>query len=225
MALDKSQWEAILKDVKVSRESTYRILTIDLGIARTEQFIGITGSAVFVVTATDANSNAQVRLNESQNDQFTLKKQQGVISPFYGFFITNTAQSGKSITLGVATQVPDLFQFIDNATQADISATLSALLDELKGLSTMSANQTAVGTGAPALALIAANTGRKSCFVQNDPGSDGDLVLYYDNTVATNKCWVRLRPGESWGADDYTGAIWPRAVSGSAVKANWNEVA
>ncbi len=222
MTIDASKFADVLNEVRRQRTSTYRILVIDLGTARTEAELGITGSAVFIATATDANSNVLVRLNEIGNDQFTLKKQQKVISPFYRLYLTNAAQSGKTITLAIATQVPDLFEFEDTSSQASIDATLSAILDELKGLSTGTYGQTAALAGATQ--IIAANTGRKSALVQNDPASTNDLLLGLDNTVAVAKCFIRLQPGEVWSTDDYTGAIFGREVGG-VVKANWNEVA
>lgn len=224
MAILREQWEQVLALVKLERQSTYRVLTLKLNTARTEQEFNIAGSLLWVLDATDTTSKISLRLNDLENDQFSFSgKQKGVRGVFHRFFITNTAQAGKEITLAIATQISDFFEPLDTSSQTDILTVLEAIRDELKGVSNGSFNQVAIG--AAATQILAANTSRKSCLVQNDPaGATGDLCLGFDNTVTASKCFVRLRQGESWSVDDYQGAVWGfRTAAG--VLANFNEVA
>lgn len=76
----------------------YNIIEINLGTARTNAEFNFKGDTVSVVKI---EGDATIRFNEKDCDAFDLLYIQRIEMPFYRFFITNTAQSGKSLILNV----------------------------------------------------------------------------------------------------------------------------
>lgn len=88
----------LIEAVEKQELRPYNVLKIDLGTARTNNEFKFKGDTFSVVKL---NGEATVRFNEKDNDEYDLTKIQEIIVPFYRFFITNTAQSGKSITISI----------------------------------------------------------------------------------------------------------------------------
>jgi hypothetical protein len=55
--------------------------------------------------------------------------------------------------------------------------------------------------------VLASNTDRKSYSIQAKSTNTGIVYVGYDNTVASNKWFAELQPGQSCGGDDYRGPI------------------
>jgi hypothetical protein len=84
----------LLRDVD---SQTYRILTFDLGVARANVETKVWGDALAVVTIT---GTASIRLNEPDNEDIDLSLVRELPAAlFHRFFITNTVQAGKTLTL------------------------------------------------------------------------------------------------------------------------------
>ena len=91
----------ILKELITLKPKTYFILTFSLSTARVNEEIKIQGDVIFVDDMT-LNAVATIRLNEFNNDALSLKLGKTITASFYRFFLTNTAQSGCSISLIIA---------------------------------------------------------------------------------------------------------------------------
>jgi hypothetical protein len=93
--------EKIFDEIKRQRIKTYYTLTIDLATARSNEAFNMVGTSIYVMTVTGLTSSAQIRLNDISNDPIELLQYRRINSPFYRFFITNTAQAGYSIQLAI----------------------------------------------------------------------------------------------------------------------------
>ncbi len=94
-AISKAQIQ-LLREVS---SQTYRILTFDLGTARTNVETKLWGDAFTVVTIDGA---ASLRLNEPDNEDIDLNLIRELpLTLFYRFFLTNAAQVGKTLRLAV----------------------------------------------------------------------------------------------------------------------------
>ena len=104
----RAVWEKIKQiDRKISLleeqpyKQNYKVVEKDLSQARDNEEIEEQGEFI-IYKFSEAGCSAQIRLNEPNNDVLTLDDRIGVIrSPFYRFFLTNAAQSGKKLTLVV----------------------------------------------------------------------------------------------------------------------------
>jgi len=88
----KDQLEAVEKQ----EFRPYSTLEIDLGTARTNAEFRYKGD-LFSVMRNDGM--AHIRFNEKDNDEFDLSIIDWCRVPYYRFFITNTAQSGKRLKM------------------------------------------------------------------------------------------------------------------------------
>lgn len=208
MALTRDEWLQTLRFIKGSRESTYRIVTLKLDSARTRVEFNITGSSIWVLTATDTTCAITLQLNETENDEFTLTgKQKGVRGIFHRFFVTNSAQASKTVTLAIATQLTDYFEPLDTSSQVEILTVLEAIRDELLGSSTGTYDTEKTVGNAATVAVLAANTTRKAFMVQAKAANTGVIYIGFDNTVSATKWVAQLQAGQSLLLDDYRGAI------------------
>lgn len=87
-----------LNELIVSKTKTYFSITIDLSVARSQVEFKLPGQFLLVDDLT-IGATAQIGFNEVQNDMLQLRYSRTFSTPFYRFFITNTAQAGCSITL------------------------------------------------------------------------------------------------------------------------------
>lgn len=71
-----------------------------------------------------------------------------------------------------------------------------------------------VTVGTAAVAVAAVNNNRKGIDIQADPDNTNFIYLGYDNTVASNKWFAKLAPGQAFSRDNIRSAIY--AISGAA---------
>lgn len=103
-------WDARLKEQASRRFKNYKILAIDLSIARTNEEHPLPGDCLYVLEVTDVTTLATVRLNAVTHEEISLSKNRKIKTVFTTFFISNTAQTGKTMTLiaGIDFDVDDL---------------------------------------------------------------------------------------------------------------------
>ncbi|MBA7683796.1 hypothetical protein ES703_92181 [subsurface metagenome] len=90
-------WQPIPLDIlKKKRPRHYQKITLDLGIARTNELFWCVGDFIGVETIT---GSCTIRINEVGRDTINLQKVKKTYTPFYRFYMTNTAQAGKTLTL------------------------------------------------------------------------------------------------------------------------------
>jgi len=108
-----------IADIKQNQPQIYKTLTLDLSSARSEYEMPISGNYFLIMDASDINTNIDVRFNMITADRINLIKGRGVKLPFYKIYLSNTAQSGKSITIVYGISDTPL-EYIDKATLGSI---------------------------------------------------------------------------------------------------------
>ncbi len=90
-------WQPIpLETLKKKRPRHYQKITFDLAIARTNELFWCVGDFIGVETIT---GSCTIKINEVKRDTINLQKVKKVYTPFYRFYMTNSAQAGKTLTL------------------------------------------------------------------------------------------------------------------------------
>lgn len=190
-----------------------KIINIDLAIPLTDQEYNFAGNMFYIWQAPDDTSYLEIKVNNTREPAIPFTVQTGLETPFDRLLITTPAGQAGTITLIVATEAPELLQIIDNRTSTIVGFT--DILDELRGDVTPE-NWGEITVGVAAVQLLAANVDRKACSICSDANNAGNIYLGFTNGVTTaagGNLWVEcLRPGESWGVDDYRGPIYAIAT-------------
>ena len=82
----------------VDRPIHYKVFTFDLSTSRTNEKIDYAGDTVSVLSL---DGSATIRVNDINANEIDLTKVRNIQSPFDRFFITNTAQSGKTLIFAI----------------------------------------------------------------------------------------------------------------------------
>lgn len=187
------------EELMAQRVQLYNTITIDLTSARVNEERVFTGNYIYALEASDVDNTLDIRFNELFRAAITVRKGRGIRIPFYRFYITNIAQAGKTITLGIG-----------------IEASEFEVFDVGKALQITGGVKIAGASGTPAYAQIgvdntftlikAANGDRRSILVQNFDATN-DLFIGYDNSVTTGNAGNCLKP---WACIElyYTGTIY-----------------
>jgi len=107
-------------ELRAQRVQVYNTFTVDLATARTDVEYIYTGNYIYVLEATDTDTLLQVKLNEKIRNLIPLYKGRGIRAPFYRLYLTNAAQTGKSITLAIGVE-SDSFEVQDFGKALEIS--------------------------------------------------------------------------------------------------------
>lgn len=76
----------------------YMVKTISLASARTNEKLAVHGDTIYVLSI---DGSVTIRLNSPQSDELDLRELGEIKSPFTCFYMTNTAQTGKSVKLAI----------------------------------------------------------------------------------------------------------------------------
>lgn len=106
-AADVAQFE-LLRRAYQYKDKALTVNTYDLSSSRNDSAIFTAGNLIYVADATDATANASIKFGSTSNPAVPILG--GTVirgMPFDNLFISNDAQSGKSLTLVIATDHPD----------------------------------------------------------------------------------------------------------------------
>lgn len=181
-----------------------KAISIDLSVAINDQEYDVSGNLIYILMAPDDYSYVGVKLNENREYQFSLYRGMGFVTPFHRLFITTPAGQTGTIILVYGTESPLLMNVIDNRSATSLA--INAIQVELQGDSTPE-NWNRVTCGAGQVQVLAANANRKAWSVCANPNNTANIYLGFDNTVTNTKYFHILEPGDSYGQDDYRGAI------------------
>lgn len=186
---------------------------IDLTVPIVDQKYDISGNLFYIWTSPDEASFVNIKVNNNREPGIPYVAQTGLNTPFDKLYITTPAGQAGEMVIIYATEAPDLLQLIDNRSVTAMN--LADLLLELRGDVTPE-NWGEITVGVAAVQLLAANVDRKACSICSDANNAGNIYLGFTNGVTTaagGNLWVEcLRPGESWGVDDYRGPIYAIAT-------------
>lgn len=106
----------------------------------------------------------------------------------------------------------------DNRLHLIGSTVFDDILDQLKGAGVAHDWDVVAISDAVATEICPAYTERKSVMVVAYPGNNGVIYLGWDNTVANNKYFVTLNPGDSFYCDDCRASLFGLAsINGDLV--------
>ena len=114
-----------LNQLKIDRTKSFILYTLPLNDARRDEEFVISGSYIYVL---ETDGNLSLRFNEISNDIIPLQKYRTIETPFYRLFLTNSAQTGKTIKLaiGIETNIFNIQDFGVALTQALIEEATGA---------------------------------------------------------------------------------------------------
>lgn len=206
---------------KANTNTILQKVTLTLTLAG-EYTYNLSGNYVYAIEATDGEAEVSLQFSrkDSLSNSFPITKGLGYQHPFDKIHFSWSAQTGKTITILVASFAPEIFGVIDNRSQNDILTTLENIEEQLTG--TNNADFDVVAVLATATLIVPANADRKSVIVSHRGDGVGLIYLGFDNTVTALKHFIQLAPGESWSIDDYTGDVYAIRSAG-ATNAIWGE--
>jgi len=211
-----------IKDIKnLSLEEIIRLIdkgditdavvyTLPLDTALTNFQVEIAGNFIACVASTDLSVNVDIEFNKFGSGKINFTQGLSFSRPYARFFITSSAQSGKTITFILSSYAPELFAIQDNRSNALQAQYLSNIQDELRGNTTPQGyDHVAVSSTAPTK-VIALNAARKAFIIQQLETNTGDMYIGFNDTVAADKFVYKLRKGsvDSFALDDYRGDIY-----------------
>lgn len=171
-----------------ARAQTVQIVTIDLSTAQTLKELKMTGNTVWALDATSNAAALTVRFNEQSGQGVTFKK--GMFLKGINFdrvFVTNTAQSGATITLLVAVEGDQLIA-IENAAETLSSVNL------VKASSADSVADVSITATSTVLVAAAAST-RHELLITNLAANTQTMRIGDSGAGATNG--IPLAPGQT----------------------------
>lgn len=120
--------------------------------------------------------------------------------------VRNPAGVAMDLVIGVSNA-----QIADSRLYLIGSTVFSDILDQLKG-GVAALNWGLVTVAGAATSIAASNTSRRSIMITALAANTGVIYIGYDNTVSNSKYIIALNAGDSWGADDYQGAVYGLAA-------------
>jgi len=131
-----------LNQIKRYHPQLYKSVVIDLSISRADELFWMTGNYIVAIDASNDSAQIDIKINSSQNDAITFKKYREVRKhPFDRVYLTNTAQSGISITILYAIDF-DLFEFWDKS--ATLLNQVSKVFTDVTAIGTQYTNEIAI---------------------------------------------------------------------------------
>lgn len=196
-------------------------IEINLADVKSDQELRIAGNYFYVKESPDQTSYVQVRMNRTDGPLIDFTKYLGFVFPFNVLYITTPAgQAGTmKIIIGI-TDTDELFRIIDNRSQ--LSDTMQAILDELKGITAAGTQGSEITVGTSAVQVFAAGANRKGCSMQSKYTNSGIIYLGFENTVSSTIWWKQLMPGDDQAIDDYRGPVYAIA-SAAGQLLGWGE--
>ncbi|MBU0606029.1 MAG: hypothetical protein KKH77_07055 [Candidatus Omnitrophica bacterium] len=184
--------------------------------------LNFAGNYFGVIDASDQSAEIAVKFNKQQSESLTFSKGLYMVRPFNQVFLTWAAQTSKTIDIIISAYAKELFEVMDFRSATQLSADTADILDQMKGVATALGFDLVTLDTDPHVA-VAANTQRRSVIIQAAAGNTSTVYLGFDNTTATTKYVVALKPGEIYSIDDYQGAIWASSATATD-KISYGEV-
>ena len=203
------------EELQAQRIQFYRTITVSLATAHTDKEIGFTGNYLYALEATDVDATFSIRFNERFCSLIPLHKGRGVRTPFYRFYITNTAQAGKTITLAIGVE-SETFEIFDVGKALEITGPIAGITDpvEVYGQNLANGWATEGSLVDPATDALLADTGGLDAGIY-------DFYIYIATSAAGMLTTLQHRnaantaniKGQDFRSETYTGHCWIRGYS------------
>jgi len=94
-------WDKNLKTLVARRFKNYEDFVLDLSVARTLELKHIPGDFLAVIDSSHAAATCDIRFNKIDNDPISIRAGKEIQTVFTGFYISNLAVAGATITIRV----------------------------------------------------------------------------------------------------------------------------
>jgi len=94
-------WDKNLKTLVARRFKNYEDFVIDLSAARALELKNIPGDFLAVIDSSHAAATCDIRFNKIDNDPISIKAGKEIQTVFTGFYLSNSAVAGASLTIRV----------------------------------------------------------------------------------------------------------------------------
>lgn len=124
----------VVDNLRSIKPTLFQSLDIDTSEARDKKEYSFVGYSMFVQNPEDASLSVYLRVNESDAEPIDITKVRKIHTPFYRFFITNSAGTGTLTVLICKTPVLELaeanlnVQVIASSVTIDINVTASDIM-------------------------------------------------------------------------------------------------
>lgn len=215
-------FEEILRLLPAGQIAEPVIQRIRLDTATNNFQIGLGGNFLGVIAVSSNSANVDIRFNKTDTDAINFTRGLYMIRPYYQVFLTWAAQTGAYVDILMSAYAKELMEVMDFRTTTQQAADTAEILDQLKGSVTPLGYAVVTLDTDPHL-VSAANTSRRSIILQAHKSNTSITYIGFDANVTTSKYVVALSPGESYGVDDYQGAIYASNVTATD-KISYGEV-
>lgn len=126
-----SEFDQAIEYIRKSSIGTPKTIRIDLSVAHTDLELNITGNFFYVLETNAIGDMFDVRFNENREPAITMVRMMGFYTPYYRFYITNTAQANGYAIIVYGTLSRPFLDIIDNRSQADLASLLEDIREKL----------------------------------------------------------------------------------------------
>lgn len=126
-------WEQNLAAQQKRGFVNYSVVTVDLGVERTNELHNIPGDILYVSNVSSKSAKATVRFNLTKNDEVELKRYTKIETVFTNTFISNEVQAGEwmELHIGINYNIENLLQHSEvrqvlNLTHANADTNVAA---------------------------------------------------------------------------------------------------
>lgn len=209
--------EDILKLIDKGDVTDAIVYTLPLDTALSNYAVSIAGNYISCIDASDAGVSVNIEFNKISTGMIDFSKGLSISRPFNRFFITSSAQTGKTISFLISSYATDLFEVTDNRSNNQSSVSLAAIEQQLIGdtTGTMASDNTIDNVSAEQ--IITGTNVQTSFLLFADLANTGTIYIGFDNTVSATKKIMALNSGDTMLIDNFKGDIWAFA-SGTGQK-------
>ncbi len=196
--LKELSFEDVIRLINANEIAEPVKITLPLDNALNEKQFDIEGNFIGVIDATDANVAISVKFNKWDSEAIVFTRGLSFIRPFGKLFFTSTAQAGKSISLLISAYAPELFQIIDNRSEAIQTAELTNISNNtgatknntrsLNGDTGTQVNKSVDGLALAATTIVHTVTTGKTFYLTS-------LCLFSDHGGNYGKAILKVRDG------------------------------
>lgn len=214
--LKEASLEDILRLIDSGDVTDAVVYTLPLDNAFSNFQVQIAGNFIACIAGTDASTTVDIEFNRVGSGSVTFTQGLNITRPFNRFFITSTAQAGKTIKFVISSYASELFAVQDNRSQGNQTTLLTTINTQLVGDATGTfASDVSLTAAATAVKVITGASVQVSWGVFADYANSDQIYLGFDNTTTNTKKMVALKAGQLFSIDNFKGDIYAYGATGT----------
>lgn len=214
--LKEASLEDVLRLIETGDVTDAVVYTLPLDNAFSNFQVQIAGNFIACIAGTDSTTTVDIEFNRVGSGSVTFTQGLNITRPFNRFFITSSAQTGKSIKFIISSYASELFAVQDNRSQGNIANSLTAIQNQLVGDSTGTfASDVSLTATATAVKVITGANVQVSFGIFADYANTDYIYLGFDNTTTDTKKIVALKAGQLYSIDNFKGDVYAYSTTGT----------